>query len=709
MQSIKLYLSSLDCAACATAIAEKVRKIEGVDQAQVNYATKSLHLTLDQALGLDQEKEALKEKIQKSIQSIEPGLELSEAPGPGKLREEKKTPAFFQEPKSLRFLLGGFIFLLALILPRGGAFSLSLFLLSYLLIGGDVLFGAGKNIVKGKIFDENFLMSIATIGAFAIGEYPEGVGVMVFYQLGEYFQGRAVNKSRASISALMDIKPDYARLVEGETTRTLPPQDIGPGDEIEVRPGEKVPLDGRLVSGFSSFSTLALTGEALPRDLSVGDPVLSGFINQQGLVRVRVEKDFSHSTVAKILDLVENAAAKKARAENFISKFARYYTPAVVVAALGLAFLPPLFIQTASFSDWIYRALVFLVVSCPCALVISIPLSFFAGIGGASRQGILIKGGNYLEALNSVDTIVFDKTGTLTTGDFEVEKVVARGDLTEDEVLYFAAQADSFSSHPLAKSIVQAYGKDLERGALTQYEELAGLGVEATIDGKEILLGNGRLFDQRQIAVDDLKEAKALIYLAVEGNYAGYLMISDQIKPGAKAAIRALKEEKIKDLVMLTGDKEALAKEISQELAMDHYYAELLPQDKVTRMEELKEKLDKKKKLVFVGDGINDAPVLAQADIGVAMGALGSDAAIEAADIVLMADQLEKLPLALGIARKTRTIVWQNIALALVVKALVLFWGAAGLATMWQAIFADVGVALLAVLNAMRVLTYKPS
>ncbi|MDY0235004.1 MAG: heavy metal translocating P-type ATPase [Gudongella sp.] len=609
---------------------------------------------------------------------------------------------------SVRLVIGVAIFVFAIFYPKTGIYRLPIFLLSYILIGGDVLLKALRNIIRGHVFDENFLMSIATIGAFAIGEYPEGVAVMIFYQVGEFFQSYAVNKSRKSISELMDIRPDYANLADGNDTKVVSPYLVHIGDEIIVKPGEKVPLDGKVISGFSSLNTAALTGEAIPREVTVGDDVLSGFINQQGLIRVRVSKEFDESTVSKILELVENAGSKKAPMENFITKFARYYTPAVVFTAIGLAIIPPLVLSGAEFSDWIYRALIFLVVSCPCALVISIPLGFFGGIGGASRQGILIKGGNYLEALNFVDTIVFDKTGTLTKGEFRVEKVVSIRDIEEDELLYLAALAESMSSHPIAKSVVNAYGKDINGISVLKYKELAGMGVSAKILDKDIFLGNKALFDSHNIEVDAVSEEKTIIYIAINGLYAGYIVIADQIKEDSKAAIKDLKNNGIENIVMLTGDKENIAREVSAELGVDKYYSELLPQDKVSIIEDLKDKLPKNKKIVFVGDGINDAPVLARADIGVAMGALGSDAAIEAADIVLMTDELGKLPIAIMIANRTRIIVWQNIIFALLIKAIVLVFGAVGIATMWEAVFADVGVAVLAVLNAMRVLNYKP-
>ena len=713
MPTIELHLVGLDWANCASRIEAKIKEIDGVESAYLNFINKTIKISIQGGSN----KLEISKKTKEIINYFEPHVKVIEDPKEKELKEGKEynnshehthTHILPSRKTGIRLLVGAVIFIIALFYPKTGVYRLPIFLLSYILIGGDVLIKALRDIIRGQVFDENFLMSIATVGAFAIGEYPEGVAVMIFYQVGDFFQSYAVNKSRKSISELMDIRPDYANLVDGNDTKVVSPYEVHIGDEIIVKPGEKVPLDGEVISGFSSLNTAALTGEAIPKDVTVGDEVLSGFINQQGLIRVRVKKEFDESTVSKILDLVENAGSKKAPVENFITKFARYYTPAVVFMALALAIIPPLTISGALFSDWIYRALIFLVVSCPCALVISIPLGFFGGIGGASRQGILIKGGNYLEALNFVDTIVFDKTGTLTKGEFQVEKVVATGDIEEDELLYLAALAESMSSHPIAKSVVNAYGKEIEGISVLEYKELAGMGVSAKILNKYIFLGNKALFDSHDIEVDDLSEGKTIIYIAINGVYSGYIVIADQIKEDSKMAIRELKKKGIKNIVMLTGDKENVAKEVSAELGVDSYYAELLPQDKVSKIEELKENLPKNKKIVFVGDGINDAPVLARADIGVAMGALGSDAAIEAADIVLMTDELGKLPIAIMIANKTKTIVWQNIIFALLVKAVVLVFGATGVATMWEAVFADVGVAVLAVLNAMRVLNYNP-
>lgn len=603
-------------------------------------------------------------------------------------------------------LIGSALFVAALLLPLEGMSRLLLYLGAYFLIGGEVILRAFRNLTRGQVFDENFLMTIATMGAFAINEYPEGVAVMLFYQVGEFFQDYAVNRSRKSIAELMDIRPDYANLVDGENIIKVDPKKVSKDDLIVVRPGERVPLDGVVVEGSSSMDTAALTGESIPRDVVEGDTVLSGFINRQGLLKVKVEKVYNESTVSRILDLVENAASKKAPTENFITKFARYYTPAVVFFALGLAVIPPLVIDGALFSDWIYRALIFLVVSCPCALVISIPLGFFGGIGGASRHGILVKGGNYLEALNSVSTVVFDKTGTLTEGEFQVVDVVSAGELTRDELLNLAALGESHSSHPIAQSILKANKLELDGSRLDDYRELAGLGVLAHVEGKELLLGNSPLFKEKGIETKFEDNGRTIIHMAVDSTYQGYILIADRIKENSRLAIHNLRERGVENVVMLTGDRDQVAQQVAQELGIDKVYSELLPQDKVAVIEELTAGLKKKRKLIFVGDGINDAPVLARADIGVAMGALGSDAAIEAADMVLMTDELAKLPVALDIASWTRRIVWQNIFLALGVKGIVLIMGAFGIATMWEAVFADVGVALIAVLNAMRVMRH---
>lgn len=611
--------------------------------------------------------------------------------------------------KDMKFVvLGSIIFAIAIVLRNTQYIRLGLFLISYILIGGEVLLRAFRNIQKGQIFDENFLMTIATVGAFIIGEYPEGVAVMLFYQIGEYFQSLAVNRSRRSIAELMDIRPDYANIITDIGEEKVDPRNVRVGDIILVKPGEKVPLDGSVIDGSSSVDTSALTGESLPRDVNVGNSVLSGFINKHGLLKIKVEKEFGQSTVSKILQLVETAGNKKAPTENFITKFAKYYTPFVVLVAALIGIIPPLVLAEATFSQWFYRALVFLVVSCPCALVISIPLGFFGGIGGASREGILIKGGNYLEALNSVDTLVFDKTGTLTRGKFSVEEIYTNGKITKDELLEIAANVESFSNHPIAQSVVNEYKGSLNKEGITQYKELAGLGVSAVYNGRKVLLGNGGLFKDNNIDIHQMDKPGTIINIALDDIYQGSIVISDKLKDDAKEGLGIIKDLGIKETIMLTGDNKQVADDIAKRIGIDRVYSNLLPQDKVRILEELQDNVIKGRKLAFIGDGINDAPVLARADIGIAMGGLGSDAAIEAADIVLMTDEIKKIPTAFKIARKTRQIVWQNIIFALGVKAIVLILGAGGHASMWEAVFADVGVALIAVLNASRVLKYKP-
>lgn len=611
--------------------------------------------------------------------------------------------------KDMKFVvLGSIIFAIAIVLRNTQYIRLGLFLISYILIGGEVLLRAFRNIQKGQIFDENFLMTIATVGAFIIGEYPEGVAVMLFYQIGEYFQSLAVNRSRKSIAELMDIRPDYANIITDIGEEKVDPRNVRVGDIILVKPGEKVPLDGSVIDGSSSVDTSALTGESLPRDVNVGNSVLSGFINRHGLLKIKVEKEFGQSTVSKILQLVETAGNKKAPTENFITKFAKYYTPFVVMVAALIGIIPPLVLAEATFSQWFYRALVFLVVSCPCALVISIPLGFFGGIGGASREGILIKGGNYLEALNSVDTLVFDKTGTLTRGKFSVEEIYTNEKITKDELLEIAANVESFSNHPIAQSVVNEYKGSLNKEGITQYKELAGLGVSAVYNGRKVLLGNGGLFKDNNIDIHQMDKPGTIINIALDDIYQGSIVISDKLKDDAKEGLEIIKDLGIKETIMLTGDNKQVADDIAKRIGIDRVYSNLLPQDKVRILEELQDNVIKGRKLAFIGDGINDAPVLARADIGIAMGGLGSDAAIEAADIVLMTDEIKKIPTAFKIARKTRQIVWQNIIFALGVKAIVLILGAGGHASMWEAVFADVGVALIAVLNASRVLKYKP-
>ncbi len=602
----------------------------------------------------------------------------------------------------IRIAAGAVLFAAALIFSLPFAYSLALYLAAYLIIGGDVLIRAGKNIIRGKVFDENFLMSIATIGAFAINEYPEAVAVMLFYQVGEAFQSFAVNKSRRSITKLMDIKPEYANVKRGNTDVKVSPEDVDPGDIIIVKPGERFPLDGIVVSGSSYADTSALTGESVPRCVNAGDNVYSGFINQNGLLEVEVKKTFGESAVSKILELVENAACRKAPAESFITRFARSYTPVVVLIAAAVAIVPPLLFGQL-FTEWLGRALVFLVISCPCALVISIPLGFFGGIGAASRAGVLVKGGNYLEALKDVKTVVFDKTGTLTEGRFSVSGINTYNGFSAGDVLKYTAYAECNSTHPIARSIAEAYeaaGNEVNRSEMSGYEEIPGYGIKALAGGRQVLAGSAGLLGKYGVPLTNNNGGTA-VYIAVDGILAGSILITDSIKHGAKQAVAALRAAGVERVVMLTGDIEENAKAVSGQLGIDEYYAELLPQQKVSRLEQI---MRESTRTAFVGDGINDAPALALADIGVAMGGLGSDAAIEAADVVIMNDEPSRLVSAIHIAKKTKRIVLQNIALAMGVKLIVLALGAGGLATLWEAVFADVGVALLAILNAMRAL-----
>ena len=588
--------------------------------------------------------------------------------------------------------------------------QLTIFLGAYVIAGGDVLLRALRNIFRGQVLDENFLMSIATIGAFVVGEYLEGVAVMIFYQIGELFQDYAVEKSRASISDLMDIRPDYANVKRGDEVLKVDPYDVELGETILIRPGERVPLDGVVVDGHSMLDTSALTGESVPRDIEPGSEVLSGCINTNGLLTVTVTKDFEESTVSKILDMVENASSKKAKAENFITKFAKYYTPIVVISAVLLAVIPPMILgigNGAIWMDWVTRALSFLVISCPCALVISVPLGFFGGIGGASRAGVLVKGSNYLEAMAKTEIVVFDKTGTLTRGTFSVTDIQPSGGMSSEALLDLTAHAESNSSHPISLSLQKAYGKVIDPQRVGNIEEMAGHGVKAQVDGKSVLAGNAKLMEQAGISCTKSDAVGTVVHVAVDGVYEGYLVISDKIKPDSAQAIMELKRSGIRKTVMLTGDNRAAAELVAKQLQLDSVYAELLPVDKVERMEELLKEKSSKGKLVFVGDGINDAPVLARADIGVAMGGLGSDAAIEAADIVIMTDEPSKLATVMRIAKKTLAIVTQNIVFAMGVKIITLVLGACGIANLWIAVFADVGVAILAILNSIRALRYK--
>ena len=609
--------------------------------------------------------------------------------------------------KGIKIILALILFLFAMIVKFENEWiNNAIFIASYIIVGFEIVKKAIRNIVRGKVFDENFLMTIATLGAFGIGEFPEAVAVMLFYQVGELFQSYAVDKSRKSISSLMDIRPDFANVYRNEKIEKVNPDEIKIGEVIIVKPGEKVPLDGNIVEGKTALDTKALTGEAMPREVREGDEILSGCINLNGVIKIEVKKEYGESTVSKILDLVENASSKKSKSENFITKFARYYTPIVVIIALLLAIIPPIVMDNATFSDWIYRALSFLVVSCPCALVISIPLSFFGGIGGASKMGVLIKGSNYLEALSNTEITVFDKTGTLTKGVFEVQKVNAIG-ISEEELLKIAAYAENYSNHPISKSIKQAYKKEIDEKQIANYEELAGLGVAARIEEQDVLVGNEKLMKEKGIQFEKCNEVGTILYIAIKGKYAGYILISDTIKEDAKSTIQELNKNHIKQTVMLTGDKKEVGESVAKEIGIDMVYTELLPDGKVKKVEDLLKTKSEKGKLAFVGDGINDAPVLALADIGMAMGGLGADSAIEAADIVIMTDEPSKIVKAIKLSKKTMRIVKENIIFAIGVKVFVLILAALGISTMWQAVFADVGVSIMAILNALRALRVK--
>ena len=606
-----------------------------------------------------------------------------------------------------RIIIGAAVLATAVLLSLNNEWlQIALFIISYIIVGGDVVKRAVKNIFKGQVFDENFLMSIATIGAFFIGEYPEGVAVMLFYQVGELFQSYAVGKSRKSIASLMDIRPDYANVKKGDELVKVDPDEVQIGDIIVIKAGEKIPLDGKVIEGSSMIDTSALTGESVPREVEVGSDILSGCININGVITAEVTKEFGESTVSKILDLVENASSKKSNSEQFITKFARYYTPVVVIIAVFLAIIPPLVIDGATFSDWIYRALAFLVVSCPCALVISIPLSFFGGIGGASKKGVLVKGSNYLEALAETEIVVFDKTGTLTKGVFNVQEIHPEG-VSKEELLELTAHAESYSNHPISLSLKRAYSKEIDNGRISDVEEISGHGVIATVDGKKVMAGNIKLMKMMDIPYFKGELIGTIVHVAVNNKYIGYIVIADEVKEDSAQAIKELKAANIKQTVMLTGDNKSIGSKVAKELGLDKVYAELLPADKVEKLEELFSQKSKKGKLTFVGDGINDAPVLARADIGIAMGGLGSDAAIEASDVVIMTDEPSKIATTMKISKKTLKIAHQNIVFAIGIKIIVLILSAFGITTMWAAIFADVGVTIIAVLNAFRALNVK--
>ena len=606
--------------------------------------------------------------------------------------------------RTIKIIIAFILFLIALCIPFPKEWmKKGIYIVSYCIVGLDIVWKAVRNITRGKVFDENFLMTIATIGAFAIGEFPEAVAVMLFYQIGELFQSYAVEKSRKSIASLMNIRPDFANVKRDKQITKVNPEEVKIGETIVVKPGEKIPLDGIIMEGNSLVDTSALTGESIPKEVSSGDEVLSGCINQNGLLTIKVKKEFGESTVSKILELVENASSKKSKSENFISKFAKYYTPIVVITAVLLATIPPFIFKDGLFIDWLYRALTFLVVSCPCALVISIPLGFFGGIGGASKMGILVKGSNYLEALSKAEIVVFDKTGTLTKGVFKVQKVHPI-DISKEELIELVAYAESYSNHPISVSIREAYGKEIEHNRIEKIQELPGLGVVAKVDEKQILIGNEKLMQQKKIQYSKCEEIGTIIYIAIENKYAGYIVIADEIKEDAKKAIKELKKNNINKIIMLTGDKKEVGESVAKKLGINQVYTELLPDGKVEKMEKLLKEISQTGKLVFVGDGINDAPVLALSDIGIAMGGLGADSSIEAADIVIMTDEPSKIVNAIKISKKTMRIVKENIIFAISIKVAVLILSAFGLSNMWEAVFADVGVSIIAILNALRAL-----
>ena len=710
MAYTELILKGLDCPNCGGIIERSTQKMAGVKSAELNLLKQQMKIEFAD----DADTDGIIAKITDLVASLEPDVKVSvmreETAAAPKTEELKEDNSF--RNAVIKLVVAAVIYIVAILWQRfqgNNALTLVLFAAALLAAGGEVILTACKNISKGRVFDENFLMSLATIGAFGISDYKEGVAVMLFYQVGELFQSYAVGKSRKSISSLMDIRPDYANLKIGGEYCRVSPVEVKIGDYIQVKVGEKIPLDGVVVKGSSMVDTSALTGESVPRDVKEGSEVLSGCINLNGVLELQVTKNFGESTVMQILDMVENATSKKSKPENFITRFARYYTPVVVICAVLLAVIPPLFVPGQAFTDWLYRALVFLVVSCPCALVISVPLGFFGGIGGASKAGVLVKGSNYLENLSKTDTIVFDKTGTLTKGVFEVNDIFcAKGD--GKTVVDYAAHAESLSSHPIAVSLRNAladYKIPLDKSRVDDVKELAGYGISAVIDGKTVLVGNERLMKEKNIAYTVHEKVGTTVFVAVDGEFYGQIVISDKLKDDAKAAVDGLHKAGIKRLIMLTGDNKEVAEAVSGQLGLDGYHAQLLPGDKVKKVEELLHQEKGDSKLVFVGDGINDAPVLARADIGIAMGGLGSDAAIEAADVVLMNDEPSKILAAIKISKHTLAIVRQNIVFALAVKFIVLILAALGIASMWLAVFADVGVAVIAILNAMRALSVK--
>lgn len=690
-EELQLTLEGLNCANCARKIEEKVGRMEGVKESNLNFTTTTLNVKLEKKV----KEEHVINEIKKIVESLEPHVKVEKKVyGKATIKKAKFTV------KST-LIIGAVLYLFAVIGDFQGTLGLILFGASYLLIGGEVVLTAIKNIAKGQVFDENFLMTVATIGAFTINQYPEAVAVMLFYEIGETIQGYAVNKSRSSISSLMDIRADYANLIINGKEKKVSPETVKVEDVILVKPGEKVPLDGVVIEGESFIDTSVLTGESVPRKIVPNDEILSGGINTSGLLKVKVTKKFGESTVSRILEMVENAASKKADTEKFITKFAKVYTPIVVVLAILIAVIPSIFIKDALFSTWLYRALVFLVVSCPCALVVSVPLGFFAGIGGASKKGVLVKGSNYLELLKDLETVVFDKTGTLTEGVFSVTEINTNG-IDKEKLIEVAAMAESFSNHPIAISIIKEYGKEIDKEVIKEYKEILGRGIKALINNEEVLVGNSKLMNEFNILYNEVDSIGTVVYCAINGEFKGSIVISDKIKENAAEALVNLKKAGVKKTVMLTGDNKKTAYKVGKKINIDEIHSELLPLDKVREVEELLKRSNKNGKLAFVGDGVNDAPVLARADIGIAMGGIGSDAAIEAADIVLMKDDINALVDAINISKKTNKILWQNIVFALGIKILVMVLGTFGIANMWTAVFADVGVTIIAIINSTR-------
>ena len=703
----KVYLlKGLDCPNCSAKIEKEVGELDGVTSSTVNLMNQTLTVQAGTSVAA-----SLLDTVTTIVHSHEPDVEVSEkqleATAP--VKKDEKAAVYNDEDKkrTIRLAVGAVVYAIGMALTVFAKLptlaELAFLIVAYVILGWDVVWQAVKNITRGQVFDEHFLMSVSTIGAFAIGEYPEAVAVMLFYQVGEFFQSLAVKRSRKSISDLMDIRPDSATVKRNGVLQVVSPESVAVGEIIVVKPGEKIPLDGIVVDGESMLDTKALTGESVPRSIRKGDEALSGCINQSGLLTLKVTKSFGESTVSKIIDLVENASARKAPTENFITTFARYYTPVVVGMAAVLAIIPPL-VLGGGWSEWLRRGFVFLIVSCPCALVISIPLTFFGGIGAASKRGVLVKGSNYLEALNKVSVVVFDKTGTLTKGVFEVANIIPAAGYQKEQVLEYAAQAESYSNHPIAKSILATYGKPIDQKQFSGFEEISGHGISVMVQGKKVLAGNSKLMESEKIAYAACDAAGTKFYVAADGSYVGCILIADEVKPDSKCAIAELKKIGVEKTVMLTGDDERIGKSVADELGLDAYYAQLLPDQKVEKLEMLDKQKRQGSKLAFVGDGINDAPVLARADVGIAMGGLGSDAAIEAADVVLMTDEPSKLVEAIDVAKATKRIVMQNIVIALGIKSVFLVLGALGMAGMWEAVFGDVGVTIIAVLNAMRIL-----